>query len=83
MAAVTVRYVGIVGDIARRKEERLDLPAGTTVDGLLAALTGSNPTLGPVVQQLRAVVNGENAGRATELVDGDEVLLLRAIGGGA
>lgn len=82
MAAVTVRFFGIVGDIAKRKVQLVELADGDTVAGLLARLTTGNPAFGPVATQVRAVVNGENAAKDRVLRDGDDVLLMRAIGGG-
>ena len=81
--AVTVRFFGVVSDLARRKEQQLDLEPGTTVAGLLVRLRAGNPAFAPVETQVRAVINGENASRETVVNDGDEVLLLLAIGGGA
>ena len=80
---ISVRYFGIVGDVVRRKTDEVDLEDGATVADLLAALVRDNPGFAPVAKQVRAVVDGENAGRDLVLLPGSEVALMRAIGGGA
>jgi len=80
---VTVRYYGIIGDMAGRKEESVELPDRATVGDLLARLAVANPRFEALAKQVRAVVNGQGATRESDLTDGDEIALLRAIGGGA
>lgn len=79
---VSVRYFGIVADVVRRKTDEIELADGATVADLLAALVAANPGVAPVAKQVRAVVDGENAGRDAVLRPGSEVTLMRAIGGG-
>lgn len=80
---VTVRYYGIIGDMAGQKEEHVELPERATVGDLLAQLAVANPRFAPLARQVRAVVNGQGATRDNSLTDGDEIALLRAISGGA
>ena len=80
---VSVRYFGIVGDMVRRKTDEIELADGATVADLLAALVVENPGFAPVAKQVRAVVDGENAGRDMVLTTDSEVTLMRAIGGGS
>lgn len=80
---VSVRYFGIVGDVVRRKTDEVELADGATVADLLAALVRDSPGFAPVAKQVRAVVDGENAGRDVVLRPGSEVTLMRAIGGGS
>ena len=79
---VSVRYFGIVGDVVRRKTDEVELADGATVADLLSQLARDNPGFAPVAKQVRAVVDGENAGRDVVLTAGSEVTLMRAIGGG-
>jgi molybdopterin converting factor small subunit len=73
---VTVRYVfGLACGSDGRDALRLELPAGAT---LFAAMQ----RLGVSSLELHAAVNGESAGDATVLRDGDEVTLIPAIQGG-
>ena len=80
---VSVRYFGIVGDVVRRKTDEVDLADQATVGDLLAQLARDNPGFATVAKQVRAVVDGENAGRDLVLHSGSEVTLMRAIGGGS
>ena len=80
---VLVRYFGIVGDIAGQKEQSVELAAGAGVGDLLATLAAANAGFAAVAKQVRAVVNGDNAPRDQPLRDGDEIVLMRAIGGGS
>lgn len=79
---VNVRFHGIVGDIARRKSQQVEIADGATVAELLTALADEDAGFGGVAKQVRAVVNGQNAGRDDVLQADDEVMLVRAIGGG-
>jgi molybdopterin converting factor small subunit len=79
---VTVRFHGIVGDVAKRKEQSIELDEGAIVADLMSTLAASNPGLAAAAKQVRAVGNGETAGKEMALKDGDEIVLMRAIGGG-
>jgi molybdopterin converting factor small subunit len=80
---VTVRFHGIVGDIAKRKVQEIELRPGATVADLMADVAAGNAAFGGAAKQVRTVVNGENASKETPLADGDDVVFMRAIGGGA
>ena len=80
---ITVRFFGIVGDVAKRKEQVIDLPEAASVGDLLATLGAANSGFAAVAKQVRAVVRGQNATRDEPLHDGDDVVLMRAIGGGS
>jgi sulfur carrier protein ThiS len=80
---VTVRFYGIIGDIARRKDQEIELQDGASVADLLSTLSTENPGFGSIAKQVRAVANGQNVSRENVLESGDEVVLMRAIGGGA
>ena len=80
---ITVRFFGIVGDVAKTKEQTMDLPDAASIGDLLTTLAAANGGFAAVAKQVRAVVNGENAARDLALTEGDEVVLMRAIGGGS
>jgi molybdopterin converting factor small subunit len=74
---VRVKYVfGLARAADGRDTLELELPPGATVFEALRRLDLS--TL-----ELHAAVNGESAGDGTVLHDGDEVVLIPAIQGGA
>lgn len=79
---VSVRFFGIFSDFAGVREVTLDLPDGATVEDALQAVANDRPRFAAVLPQVRAVVNGQNATRDQQLADGDDLSLLRAIGGG-
>ncbi len=79
---VTVRFYGIVGDIANRKNQEIEIPDGATVADLIATLSGLNPGLAGIAKQVRAVANGQTVARDDVLPPDAEVGLMRAIGGG-
>jgi molybdopterin converting factor small subunit len=79
---VTVRYHGIVGDMLRRKTQRLEIPDGATVADLLATLTAGDEHTQTILKQTRAFIDGKQADRAAPLSDGTEVTFMRPIAGG-
>jgi sulfur carrier protein ThiS len=80
---VKVRFYGIIGDIAKRKDQEIEVPEGATVADLLMTLSDSNKQFAVIAKQVRAVANGHNVSRDGVLTAGDEIVLMRAIGGGA
>ena len=80
---VTVSYHGIVGDMLRRKTQRLEIPDGATVADLLAAITASDEHAQTILNQTRAFIDGKQADRAAPLSDGAEVVFMRPIAGGS
>lgn len=79
---IRVLYFGIISDMARRKEEDVDLPDHSTTADLIEHLSASNPNFAPLARQVRPVSGGKNISREHPLQDGDEVAFMRAIGGG-
>ncbi|MGI8474913.1 MAG: MoaD/ThiS family protein [Thermomicrobiales bacterium] len=80
---VTVRYYGIVADVARRKVEGVELADGASVGELLDRLSAADPRIAAVASQLQVVVNGVNAGLGTPLGADADVVFMRAVGGGS
>jgi sulfur carrier protein ThiS len=79
---VTVRFYGVIGDIAKRKDQEIEIADGATVADLLASLSTGNAGFAGIAKQVRAVANGQNVSRDAVLQPGAEVVLMRAIGGG-
>ena len=79
---VRVMYFGIISDMAKRKEEVIEIDDGTSIGDLYERLKANNTNFAEVARQTRPVVNGKNATPDDLLEDGDEVAIMRAIGGG-
>ena len=78
---VQVRYFAAVREIIGDTAARWELPEGATVGDLWGHLATANPSL----QQLTctAAVNQEYVSPETELADGDEVVFVPPVSGGA
>ena len=88
---VHILIKGRIGDAWRDVDEHLRLPAGTTLEGLLAAADTSSIPLRDALENsphLRdtMMMNGERCAfdenKARVLVDGDEIYLLAPLAGG-
>ncbi len=90
---VRVRYFNVLANYAGTKRAEVKVPAGTTVRGLLAHLTETNPEAfrralvrdGALTSYLRVFRNDKLvAGEAFDmpLTYGDELMLFPAIAGG-
>jgi molybdopterin converting factor small subunit len=88
---VTVTYYNIVADFFGRREDRWELPAGTTVKDLVAALGSECASFrklaftaeGQVSGHLRLFCNGQAVlDLDQELADEDEIRAFPAISGG-
>jgi molybdopterin synthase catalytic subunit len=86
-AATTVVTVRVLA-FARLREllgfgERLvEVPAGSTLDGLWSQLAGDLPALQELRASTRFARNGVLAGGAAPVAEGDEIALLPPVGGG-
>ena len=78
---VQVRYFAAVREIIGGTAARWELPEGATVGDLWGRLATANPSL----QQLTctAAVNQEYVSPETVLADGDEVVFIPPVSGGA
>jgi len=81
---VTVRilYFASFREAAGRDEQRLDLPEGSKVRDLWAALAASLPHFARFPSMPPAAVNRAYAPGDTALADGDEVAFLPPVAGG-
>jgi MoaD family protein len=82
---VTLRLFAAAREAAGRGAEEYDVDATLTVGALLdAARSAYGPTFEAVLATARVWVNGDEPtdGRATRLVNGDEVAVLPPVSGG-
>ncbi len=79
---VKVKLFAAFRDVVGTKEEDLDMPEGTTVDGLLDDYVRRFPTLGRYREHIILSVNREYGAPARVLREGDEVSFLPPVSGG-
>jgi len=79
---VTVTFFAAMRDAAGTPEERVELPAGATVDGLLRELHRAHPALRALAGDTLVSVNRGLGAGATVLSDGDTVALFPPLAGG-
>lgn len=78
---VTVRFLARLRELAGTETERLQVPAGSTVVDVYAALQVVHPTL-PSRQSVRAAVNHEFADWDAAVADWDEIAFIPPVSGG-
>ncbi|MCC3159797.1 molybdopterin converting factor subunit 1 [Hymenobacter sp. 15J16-1T3B] len=78
---LTIALFGITRDIVGRPALELTVPAGQSVQQLLAELHQSFPALGQL-RSLAVAVNNEYAQPETELQERDEIALIPPVSGG-
>jgi len=79
---VKVKLFAAFREVVGIKEEDLDLPEGTTVDGLLNDYVRRFPALGRYREHIILSVNREYGAPARVLKEGDEVSFLPPVSGG-
>jgi molybdopterin converting factor subunit 1 len=79
---IRVRFFAAVRDIMGQRELLLDLPGGSTADGLLQRLVAEYPGLAGLGASVRLSVNREYVDGDRPLADGDEVALIPPVSGG-
>lgn len=82
--AVDLRYFAAAADAAGRTEERLEVPAGTTLAGLRSLLARRGADLARVVDVSSFLVNAVAAAPEVSVVlgDGDRIDVLPPFAGG-
>ena len=82
-ARVEVRYFAGAAAAAGTGTEHLDLPAGSTVDDVLAALAAAHPPLRPVLEVASVLLDEVVArDRSTPVPDGAQLDVLPPFAGG-
>ena len=79
---VRVRVFASLREILGKDEVDVELPEGTTVEGLWDQLVGDDERLGPFTKSINFAINHDFVGRETELSPDDEVAFLPPVRGG-
>jgi molybdopterin converting factor subunit 1 len=79
---VRLLYFGIVRERLGIGEESFDVPAGTTVEGLVKSLSEKHGDLATGVDKIRMAVNLEYVESHHELRDDDEIAVIPPVSGG-
>jgi MoaD family protein len=79
---VTVKFFAAPREALNKDEIELEIPEGTTVEGLLDLLKERHHVLESYMRFLSVAVNRAYVGMGTELHDGDVVACLPPVGGG-
>ena len=80
---VHVRYFAVVRDRIGVSEERLEIPARATAEGVLDAIVERHPSVAAYRSKLRIAVNEEMVKGDAPVHDGDELALIPPVAGGA
>ena len=83
MPTITLRYFALFREALGRGEERRVAPDGATVASLLDSLVAEAPALDALRVSTRCLVNQEYVAADTPLADGDEVVFIPPVSGGA
>lgn len=80
---VRVRLFAMQRELVGSRELRLELPEGSTVDGVWAALVERHPGLAPGRPAVRFARNGAYTDPTQPVADGDEVAVIPPVSGGS
>lgn len=80
---IQVRYFAVFRERLRIDGEPLELPEGADVTAALAALADRHPIIGELRGRFQTAVNQEMVPASTPLHDGDELVLIPPVAGGA
>lgn len=78
---ITLRYFASIREQLGRREETLDVPEGATVAQVWQRLVEEQPRL--AMQRYRPAVNQEYTTPEQTLADGDELVFIPPVSGGA
>jgi molybdopterin converting factor subunit 1 len=79
---VRVRVFAALREILGKEEVEVELPEGTTVDGLWTQLVADDERLAPFTKSINFALNHDFVGKETELSPNDEVAFLPPVSGG-
>ena len=79
---VRVRVFASLREILGKDEVEVELPKGTTVEGLWTQLVNDDERLEPFTKSINFAINHDFAGKETELNPDDEVAFLPPVSGG-
>ncbi|GMR22823.1 MAG: molybdopterin converting factor subunit 1 [Acidobacteriota bacterium] len=79
---VRVRVFAALREILDKDEVEVDLPGGTTIEGLWEQLVDDDDRLKPFTKSIIFAINHDFVGKETELNPDDEVAFLPPVSGG-
>lgn len=80
---IHIRYFASLRETTGLAEETLDVPAGSSALAVRTELITRYPALQPIMQRCISAVNRRYVGIKTILQDGDELVFIPPMGGGA
>jgi MoaE-MoaD fusion protein len=85
MTAVQIRvlFFGIIRDVVGLREDRLDVPAGSSLASVFESYAGRFPALRGMASSVVLALNQEFAPPSSAVSDGDEVAFLPPVSGGS
>lgn len=79
---VRVRVFASLREILGKDEVEVDLPEGTTVEGLWTQLVSDDGRLEPFTKSINFAINHDFVGKETQLSANDEIAFLPPVSGG-
>ncbi len=79
---VRVRVFAALREILGKEEVEVELPEGTTIEGLWEQLVDDDDRLKPFTKSINFAINQDFVGKETELTRDDEVAFLPPVSGG-
>lgn len=80
---IRIRYFASLRETTEQGEETLDIPEGASVITVRKELTTRYPNLEPIMPRCISAVNRHYVNAETTLHDGDELVFIPPMGGGA
>ncbi len=80
---VKVKFFALYRELVGLRETQVDLPSGSTALDLWRLFTADHPQLAPNLPHTRFAVNGRYTGPEALLKEGDEVVFIPPVSGGA
>ena len=80
---IAVRYFAALREAVGRESEPLELPDGVDVVAARETLAGRYPAVAPLLPRCAAAINRAYVSPETPLHDGDELVFIPPLGGGA
>jgi len=80
---VRVKFFALYRELVGLREAQVDLPAGSTALDLWHRFASSHPTLAPNLPHTHFAINGEYTDPNAPLAEGDEVVFIPPVSGGA
>ena len=80
---IHLRYFAVLREATGREAEDLALPEGATIEDARSALAAQYPSLARVLPACAASVNRSYVTKDAALAEGDELVFIPPLGGGA